>query len=275
MSINWKAAILTIGVLVTANCVWADSIICKGSDTILPLAQREAEVFMAKHPEHSITVVGGGSGVGIAAIIDGTTDIAMASREIKAKEKRQARQGGVAVKENIIARDALSVIVHPSNPISKLSIKQLEKIFTGEFITWKDVGGAPKPIVVYSRDSSSGTYAFFKERVLSNREYTPAALLQPSNGAIVQAVSQTEGAVGYVGLAYLTDEIKALAVSENNAVYVAPSPETAATGEYPVTRPLYMYTNGAPKGLVKQFLDFILSAEGTKIVTEVGYIPVQ
>jgi len=258
-----------------ASSVWADSIISKGSDTVLPLAQKEAEVFMSKHPEHSITVVGGGSGVGLAALIDGTTDIANASRGIKTKEKRLARKGGIKPVEHVIARDALSVIVHPANPISKLTITQLERIFTGDIKTWKDVGGPPKPIVLYSRDSSSGTYVFFKAKVLHKREYAPTALLQPSNGAIVQAVSQTEGAIGYVGLAYLTKHVKALAVAEEEDVYVAPTMETAKKGTYPVTRALYMYTTGAPKGLVKLFLDFILSPDGQKIVEEVGYVPVQ
>ena len=268
-------AVLSLAVLVTASGAWADSIISKGSDTVLPLAQREAEAFMGKHSEHSITVVGGGSGVGIAGLIDGTTDIANASRKIKTKEKRLARKGGIKVVDHVIARDALSVIVHPSNPISKLTITQLEKIFTGDINTWKDVGGPTKPIVVYSRDSSSGTYVFFKEKVLHKREYAPTALLQPSNGAIVQAVSQTEGAIGYVGLAYLTEKVKALGVSEEGDTYVAPSMETAMKGTYPVTRALYMYTNGEPKGLARLFLDFILSKEGQKIVRDVGYIPVK
>lgn len=266
---------LATAVVLMASSVWADSIISKGSDTVLPLAQKEAEVFMEKHPEHSITVVGGGSGVGIAALIDGTTDIANASRGIKTKEKRLARKGGIKPMEHVVARDALSVIVHPSNPISKLTITQLERIFTGDIKTWKDVGGLPKPIVIYSRDSSSGTYVFFKAKVLHKREFFPTALLQPSNGAIVQAISQTEGAIGYVGLAYLTKHVKALAVAEEGDVYIAPSMETASNGTYPITRALYMYSKGAPKGLVKLFLDFILSKQGQEIVGELGYVPVQ
>ena len=271
----WTIAAFAIAVVLTASSVWADSIISKGSDTVLPLAQREAEAFMDKYPEHSITVVGGGSGVGIAALIDGTTDIANASRGMKPKEKRLARKGSIKPLEHVIARDALLVIVHPSNPISKLTFKQLEKIFTGDIKNWKDVGGPAKPIVIYSRDSSSGTYVFFKEKVLHKREYAPTALLQPSNGAIVQAVSQTEGAIGYVGLAYLTKNVKALAVSEEGDAYIAPSMETAKKGTYPITRALYMYTNGEPKGLTKLFLDFILSKEGQKIVEQIGYIPVK
>ncbi|MFH1006326.1 MAG: phosphate ABC transporter substrate-binding protein [Candidatus Latescibacterota bacterium] len=261
--------------ILMAGSVGADSIISNGSDTVLPLAQKEAEAFMSKHPEHRITVVGGGSGVGIAALIDGTTDIANASREIKIKEKRLARKRGITPMEHTVARDALSVIVHPKNPISKLTFDQLERIFTGDVKTWKDVGGPPKPIVIYSRDSSSGTYVFFKEHVLNKREFSPTALLQPSNGAIVQAISQTEGAIGYVGLPYLTKHVKALAVSRKEEAYVAPTMETAKTGTYPVTRALYMYTNGEPKGLVKIFLDFILSKQGQDIVEELGCIPVK
>lgn len=272
---TWTIVVCAVAVVLASGSIWADSIVSKGSDTVLPLSQREAEAFMNKYPQHSITVVGGGSGVGIAALIDGTTDLANASREIKPKEKRLARQSGLKPVEHVIARDMLSVIVHPSNPVSKLTIHQLEKIFTGDINTWKEVGGLAKPIVLYSRDSSSGTYVFFKEKVLSKREFSPTALLQPSNGAIVQAVSQTEGAIGYVGLAYLTKDVKALAVLEKGDAYVAPSMETAKAGTYPITRALYMYTNGEPKGLVKVFLDFILSPEGQKIVEEVGYIPVK
>lgn len=266
---------LTLMTLLTAVPALA-GVVIKGSDTVLPLSQKEAEVYLEKHEDASITVIGGGSGVGIAAMIDGTCDIAQASRQIKSKEKRQAKQKGINPTETVIAKDALTVIVHPENPVRKLTLKQIGDIFAGVITNWKEVGGPNKPIVVYSRESSSGTYAFFRDHVLDGREYTSAALLAPATGAIVQSVSQTKGAVGYIGMAYMTDGIKSLAVAqEEGAEYVPANPETAQKGTYPISRELYYYTNGDPSGEAKTFIDFILSPQGQKIVADVGYVPVK
>jgi phosphate transport system substrate-binding protein len=266
---------LVLVALLVAAPVWA-GVVIKGSDTVLPLSQKEAEVYLEKNKGASITVIGGGSGVGIAAMIDGTCDIAQSSREIKTKEKRQAKKNGVNTVETVIAKDALTVVVHPDNPVKQLTIKQIGDIFVGEITNWKEVGGPNKPIVAYSRESSSGTYAYFREHVLGGREYTSAALLAPATGAIVQSVSQTPSAIGYIGMAYLTEGVVALQVAkEEGSEYVQASLATAADGSYPIARDLYYYTNGEPKGEAKEFLDFVLSPEGQKIVEEVGYVSIR
>ncbi len=251
-------------------------VVIKGSDTILPLSQKEAEVFMNQNKDASITVIGGGSGVGLAALIDGTCDIAQASREIKTKEKRQAKAKGVAPVETVIGKDAITVVVNPKNPVKKLTRAQIGDIFTGAVNNWKEVGGPDLAIVVYSRESSSGTYAFFREHVLEGKEYTANALLAPATGAIVQSVSQTPGAIGYIGMAYLTDSVHALAVAQDkDAPYIEATMATAADGSYPIARDLYYYTNGEPKGEAKSYLEFVLSPQGQKLVRDVGYVPVK
>ena len=252
----------------------AVSVTIKGSDTVLPLAQKEAEELMKTNTDVSVTVVGGGTGVGLTALIDGTTDIAMASREVKTEEKLKFSEMKKEIEEVIIAYDALTVIVNPANKISKLTREQLEKIFTGEIKNWKEVGGADEKIVAYSRESSSGTYEFFKDEVMDKKNYATNVLSLPATGAIVQAVGQTKGAIGYIGLAYETKEVKQLAVSYNQGkTFVEPSIASAKDKSYPISRPLfYMYdkTNAAK---VKTVIDYALSAEGQKSVSEIGYIP--
>ena len=245
----------------------------KGSDTVLPLAQKEAEVFGKKFGK-SITVIGGGSGVGIAALLEGTTDIAMSSRPMKFDEKVKFQESGKSLVTKIIAYDALAVIVHPSNPVSKLTRAQIEGIFTGKITNWKQVGGADLKITPYSRESSSGTYEFFKEHILKNKNYVSSILSMPATGAIVQSVSQTKGAIAYIGLAYLEKGTKALSVSFDGKTYITPSEITAKNKTYPVIRPLYFYMDKKAEAKSKPFVDFIMSAEGQKIVHEVGYVPV-
>ena len=248
----------------------------KGSDTVLPLGQKEAEEFMQKDSTASITVVGGGSGVGITALVDGTTDIAMSSRDLKTEEKLKFSEAKKEMVEMIIAYDALSVVVNPENKVSQLSREQLEKIFTGEITNWKDVGGANEKIVAYSRESSSGTYEFFKEHVLSKKNYATTVLSMPATGAIVQSVSQTKGAIGYVGLAYETKEVKQLAVSyDGGKTFVAPSVAAAKDKSYPISRPLYYIYDKTNELKVKSFVDYALSEEGQRIVAEIGYVPVK
>lgn len=252
----------------------AISVTIKGSDTVLPLAQKEAEELMKKNSDVSVTVVGGGSGVGLTALIDATTDIAMTSRDIKTEEKLKFSEMKKEIEEVIIAYDALTVIVNPANKVSKLTREQLEKIFTGEIKNWKEVGGADEKIVAYSRESSSGTYEFFKDEVMDKKNYATDVLSLPATGAIVQAVGQTKGAIGYIGLAYETKEVKQLAVSyDQGKTFVEPSIASAKDKSYPISRPLfYMYdkTNAAK---VKVIIDYALSAEGQKNVSEIGYIP--
>jgi phosphate transport system substrate-binding protein len=272
-----KKSILAIILLAILPQVFSQNISCKikGSDTVLPLTQKEAEVYMKKYPGSSIMVTGGGSGVGIAALQNGTTDIGMSSRKMKLDEKMKMQDAGKPFTEVIIANDALAVIVNPSNKISQLTREQVESIYTGKVTNWKDVGGDDQPIVVYSRESSSGTFEFFKEHVLNKKNFTPSALLMPATGAIVQSVSQTKGAIGYVGLAYLESDVKALKISyDKGTTFVAPSVENAMNKTYPISRPLYYYYLNSIEKNVKPFIDFILSTEGQKIVREVGYVPV-
>jgi len=246
----------------------------KGSDTVLPLAQKEAEQFM-KNSKRSVTVTGGGSGVGIAALIQGTTEIGMASRSMKIDEKIKFQQKGKTLVTKIIAYDALAVVVNPSNKVSKLTRVQLEGIFTGKITNWKQVGGANLKIVSYSRETSSGTYEFFKEHVLLNKNYMSSILSMPATGAIIQSVSQTKGAIGYVGLAYINKSVKAIHVSFNGKTFVAPSLVNAVNKTYPIVRPLYFYYDKKNEPAIKPLVNFILSRQGQKIVTEVGYVPLK
>lgn len=263
---------IAIAVLMSVSAI-AQKFVVKGSDTVLPLSQKEAESFMKKNSGSSITVVGGGSGVGIAALLDGTTDIAMSSRSLKMDERMKLQDAGKAIKEVTIARDALAAIVNPSNKVSKLTREQLEGIYTGKIKNWKEVGGDDMQIVVYARETSSGTYEFFKEHVMQRKNYASSVLNMPATGAIIQSVSQTKGAIGYVGLAYVTKEVKDLAVSyDKGKTYATASVENAKNKTYPIVRPLFYFYPTAKEKSVKPFVDFILSPEGQKIVSDVGYI---
>ena len=248
----------------------------KGSDTLLPLAQKAAENYSEKNPSAHVTVTGGGSGVGLSALREGTTDIAMASRRIKFDERVRMQQAGRPVEELTVAFDALAVIVHPSNPVSRLTREQLEGIFRGKITNWKQVGGEDRKIVVYSRETSSGTYEFFKESVLKHRNYMPAVLSMPATGAIIQSVSQTPGAIGYVGLAYLNPEVKALAVSyDGGGSYVAPTFDNARSKSYPIVRPLYFYYTKSNEAAVRPLVDYLTSDEGQAMVASIGFIPIR
>jgi phosphate transport system substrate-binding protein len=246
----------------------------KGSDTVLPLGQKEAESYMKSNKAAKVTVTGGGSGVGISALLEGTTDIAMSSRKMKMAEKMKLNDAGKAIKETIVAYDALAVVVNPDNKVSQLTKEQLEGIFTGKIKNWKEVGGDDMPMVVYSRESSSGTYEFFKEHVLNNKNYASSVLSMPATGSIIQSVSQTKGAIGYVGYAYVEKDVKALKVSfDKGKTFIEPTMTTAKNKSYPIVRPLFYYYAGASEKTVKPFIDYCLSAEGQKIVEQVGYIP--
>lgn len=247
----------------------------KGSDTVLPLSQKEAETYMKQNSSSKITVIGGGSGVGIAAFIDGTTDIAMASRKMKMSEKLKLQDAGKSYKEVTIAWDALSVIVNPANKVSQLTRAQIEGIFTGRITNWKEVGGDDEKIIAYSRESSSGTYDFFKEHLLDNKNYGSAVLMMPATGAIVQSVSQTKGAIGYIGLAYMEKSVKDIKVSYDGKTFIGASMETAKNKTYPVIRPLFYYYQNKDEAKVKPFISYILSPAGQKVVEEVGYVPLQ
>ncbi|MEO0072098.1 MAG: phosphate ABC transporter substrate-binding protein [candidate division WOR-3 bacterium] len=239
-----------------------------GSTTVLPIAQKCAEAYMDITPKVNISIRGGGSGVGIAALISKTVDIANSSRPIKDKELNTARQKGVNPYGTVIALDGIAVVVHPQNPVNEISLKVLKDIYTGKITNWKALGGPDQEIVVISRDVASGTFEVFKEKVLGGEKVKDDALMLASNKAVATAVKDTRGAIGYIGLGYLTEDVKVLKVEG-----ILPNAEAVRNGKYKIARPLYMYTNGAPKGLVKDFIDFILSPNGQKLVADAGFIP--
>jgi phosphate transport system substrate-binding protein len=244
-----------------------NKIVIEGSTTVLPIAQRAAEVFMDKYSSADISVRGGGSGVGIASLIDKTCDIADASRAIKDTELDKAVTRGVDPKAHVVAMDGIAVIVHPSNNVSAFTKKQLKDIYTGKISQWSEVGGSGGKIVVVSRDSSSGTFEAFGELALDKQKVRQDALMEASNQAVASVVSSTAGAIGYVGLGYASGPVKAVSVDGVNA-----SKETVVSGKYPISRPLFMYTNGAPQGLAAEFIGFVLSAEGQRLVEEEGFV---
>lgn len=262
------------GVSTAATTSTATAVTMKGSDTVLPLAQKESEEMMKTNKDVSVTVVGGGTGVGMTSLLEGTTDIAMASRELKTEEKLKFSEAKKEIEQVTIAFDALAVIVNPANKVGQLTREQIEKIYTGEIKNWKEVGGADEKIVAYSRESSSGTYEFFKEEVLDKKNYAANILSMPATGAIVQAVGQTKGAIGYVGLAYESKEVKHIAVSyDQGKTFVAPSIASAKDKTYPIARPLFYMYDKANAAKVKVVIDYALSPEGQKVVSEIGYIP--
>jgi phosphate transport system substrate-binding protein len=245
----------------------AEKIVLEGSTTVLPIAQRGAEEFMKKNPSADISVRGGGSGIGIASLIDGTCDIADSSRSMKDSELDKAVANGKNPKAHVVAMDGIAVLVHPSNPIKGLSKQQVKDIYTGRVSDWAQVGGNPGKIVVISRDTSSGTFEAFGELALGGAKVRPDALMQASSQAVASTVSRTPGGIGYAGLAFLSDAVKAIPVDG-----VMPSKETVLTKKFPYSRPVFMYTDGAPEGLVKEFLDYIKSAEGQAMVEEEGFV---
>ncbi|MFH1984348.1 MAG: PstS family phosphate ABC transporter substrate-binding protein [Pseudomonadota bacterium] len=253
---------------------WCDSavmghIVIKGSTTVLPIAQKVGEAFMKDFQEVKISISGGGSGNGIKAIIDGTTDIADSSRFIKDREVKMAMSNGVYPVPFAVAYDCIVPVVHPENPITDLSIEQLKGIYKGEIMNWREVGGDDRQIVVVSRDTSSGTYEVWNEKVLDKQRVFPGALLQASNGAVSQAVSRNKNAIGYIGLGYLNKDVKALPVNG-----IVGSEETTLNGLYPISRPLYMFTNNWPKDTIAVFINYMLHPEkGQKLIREAGFVP--
>ena len=239
-----------------------------------------AEAYTAQYPEVSIAVTGGGSGTGIAALINGTVDLANASREMKPKEVSEAEAKGIDPVEHIVARDAIAVVVHPDNPVDRLTIPQLAAIFTGEITNWREVGGEDRPIVLLSRESNSGTHVYFLEQVVRQADktsevlFSPDTLLMPSSEGISNEIRQNPNAIGYDGLGYVTPDQKTVAVSVGEGEpYVEPSVEAVNNATYAIARPLYMYTNGQPSGLLRDYLEWIMEPEGQAIVQELGFVP--
>ena len=264
-------ALLAAALIIAPAAVMASgkSITITGSTTVLPVAQKSAEDYMKKHPDVRISVAGTGSGDGIKAVIDGTADIGNASREMKGKEIKLAKAKGVSPELHVVALDCIVPVVHPSNPVSDLTLAQLKKIYAGGIKNWKEVGGNDQVVVVVSRDSSSGTFEVWNKKVLGKKtRVRPDAQLQASNGAVGQAVAGNKNAIGYVGIGYLNDNLKPLKVDG-----VTATAKAAMDKSYPVARGLNMYTRGEPKGVVKEYIDFVMGPEGQKIVAEEGFVP--
>jgi phosphate transport system substrate-binding protein len=254
-----------------------------GSNTITPLSSIWAENFMKANNKVSIAVSGPGSGVGIASLIDGTTDICQASRAIKESEITQAKAKGVEPYEIQVATDALSVVVNPANPVNELTFAQLSAIYTNQITNWKEVGGNDAPILVLSRDNNSGTFAYFLEDVVQmagmagadkTLQYGGKVLMLPSTEEGISQVAGNPNAIFYSGLGYLNDTVKTIGIKKTASdAAVKPSVATALAGTYPVSRPLFYYTNGAPEGVIKAYIDYCLSAEGQQVVLDVGFVP--
>jgi len=254
----------------------------KGSDTMVNLALAWAEAYGQIHPEVQIAVTGGGSGTGIAALINGTVDMANASRAIKAEERAEAEANGIEPVEHVVAADAIAIVVHPSNPVDGLTIPELADIFAGRITNWQEVGGEDRPIVLLSRESNSGTHVFFLEEVVrqGNKDdktlFSPDTLLMPSSEGISAEVRQNPNAIGYDGLGYVTADQKVVAVAPaEGQPYVLPAIDTVKDGTYPIARDLYIYTIGQPQGAILAYLEWIMGPEGQAIVKDLGFVPLE
>jgi phosphate transport system substrate-binding protein len=279
----WVGLVLTVGVvgMSLSGCARRQgdegpkAVTVKGSDTMVILGQRFAEVYMKEHPGTVIQVTGGGSGTGIAALVNGTTDIAESSRPIKPGEARQVKEKfGADIVETPVALDGLAVYLHQSNPVNELTLAQVKAIYTGKFTNWKEVGGADAPVVLYSRENNSGTYVYFKEHVLENEDFAPAAQTLAGTAAVVNAVAKDPNAIGYGGIAYGVD-IKPINIKkEETAPAISPTQENVVSGAYPISRYLYFYTAGKPTNPVAEdFIRWVVSAAGQAVVKEVEYYP--
>ncbi len=262
------AALLVVLLVFASGCVSSgeepETITISGSTTVLPVVQTVAEIYMDEHANADIQISGGGSGVGVTAAKEGTADIGMLSRALKDSEKT-----GSSLSEFVIGRDGIALIAHPSNPVSDLSPDQIKDIYLGKITNWKEVGGSDMEIVLIGRDSASGTREFFTEYVLNKEDAAKTMQEYNSNGAVKTAVSQTPGAIGYVSIEYIDDSVKAFTISGVEATV-----ENVISGVYKINRPLLLITNGEPEGLAKDFIEYILSAAGQKIIAENGFVPV-
>ncbi len=253
----------------------------KGSDTLVNIALAWAETYRNIEPDVDIAVTGGGSGTGIAALINGTVDIANASRPMKENEIEDARSNGIEPVEHVVAIDALAVIMHPENPVSQLTIEQLSDVFTGRIGNWKELGGDDAPIIIVSRETNSGTHVYFLEEVVRRGDsdntdiFAPQTLLMPSSVGITSEIRRNPNAIGYDGLGYVDPEHeKIVAVARNDdSPYVLPSAETASDNSYPLSRNLFMYTAGEPEGALADYLSWVMGPEGQEIVAELGFVP--
>jgi len=282
----YRKGLLILAVLMLTVSAFAgkdkNSIQIKGSDTMVNLGQAWAEKYMQENPGDFVAVTGGGSGTGLSSLISATCDIAMSSRNIKDKEIALAKQKGINPFEIKVALDGLAVVVNPANPVSKLTLDQLAGIFTGKIPNWKEVGGKDEKIVILSREVNSGTHVYFKEHVLrkgnanGKEEFAPGALLLSSSQAIADEVAGNSSAIGYYGMGYISNKQKHIDIArDEKSEYINPNIENVISGKYPISRPLFLYTNGEPQGLVKKFVDYTLSKEGQDIVIKTDFVPIK
>jgi phosphate transport system substrate-binding protein len=289
---SWITFLYVIVILITTSCSsrvnktqTSPSAILnienKGSDTIVNLALAWAEAYQIIHPNIFISVTGGGSGTGIASLINGTVDIANASRQIKTEEREKSEANGITPVEFVVARDAIAIIVHPENPVNQLTIDQISAIYSGQINNWSEVGGEDRPIVRLSRETNSGTHVYFLENVLRKGEednktlFSMDTLLLPSSEGISAEIRQNPNAIGYDGLGYVTEDLKTIAISwESTGPFILPSAKSVNNRQYPIARDLYMYTAGEPQGEVLEYLNWILGPDAQQIVTELGFVPI-
>lgn len=276
------ASLLIISSFVPASWAASDTIQIKGSDTMVNLGQSWAETYMEEHPEVSIAVTGGGSGTGVAAILSGSCDLAQSSRELSADEKAKAEKSGAPIKETTVAYDGIAVVVNPANPVKQLTTDQLADIFSGKVKNWKEVGGADKPILVLSRERNSGTHVFFLEHIVRHgnakgpEEFSHDALMMPSSQAIVEEIKNGETGISYVGLGYVSEDVKVIPVAKTEAgPFMTPTIEDVLDGSYAIARPLYFLTRGEPSGKIKEFTEFALSDKGQEIVETLDFVPIR
>jgi phosphate transport system substrate-binding protein len=262
------AALFTVGVIMAGTTVTI-----KGSDTLVRLGQRWAEEYMKKNQGVVIQVSGGGSGTGIAALLNGTTDICEASRDMKEKEYKLAEQKGISPYRVSVALDGIAIFLHRANLVTGLSFAQLKGIYTGAIANWKEVGGADARIILYGRENNSGTYAFFKEKVLNKEDYSEYTQTLPGTAAVVNAVSKDKNGIGYGGIAWATGVKYAAVRKSKDGPAILPSTETVSNGAYPISRDLYWFFNGVPKGELKKLVNWALSEEGQKVAADMDYVP--
>lgn len=258
------------------------SVNCIGSDTMVNLMQALAEEFIKAHPDYFVAVTGGGSGTGIASLINGTCDIAAASRKMKDREIAAARANGIDPQEIIAGLDGIAVVVNPGNPVNELTIEQLSGIFSGRITNWSQVGGNGSAIVLLSREVNSGTHIYFKERVIRmgksdcKDEFAPSALMLSSSQAIADEISSNKQAIGYYGMGYINPKQKPLKIAKDvKSGYFPPDIPNVVSGKYPISRPLFMYIKGEPCGAVKEFVDFALSPAGQEMVRLTDFVPIK
>ncbi len=268
-----KIILIVLVLTLCAGFVFSgQSVTIKGSDTLVRLGQRWAEEYMKQNPGTVVQVSGGGSGTGIAALLNGTTDVCEASRDMKEKEYKLAERKGITPYRVSVALDGIAVFLHTDNPVDVLTIAQLKGIYTGSITNWKEVGGPDKQIIIYGRENNSGTYAFFKKRVMNKEDYADRCQTLPGTAAVVNAVSYDVNGIGYGGIAWAKG-VKFAKVQDGDKNPIEPSVESVSNGSYPISRDLYWFFNGKPTGELKKMLNWCLSAEGQKVSESIDYVP--